>query len=314
MNNKTIVLSMLMSVFLLAAHSSDLMAHGAPKKGKHKITQEEFARILDGCADYCAKLKAHTFDYQCTEEVLETLKPLTGSASRINPKTGKREFIKYSERLQKIQNVQKPVTWGKKTSVAFVDKYLFSYRMIKGKYAMRELRQWLTPKEERHENLDKDDVVRGSSFYSEWAIYTPASMLAKDRQARFRYRFEGYETLESRKCAIIRGIPIDSKTTLGFHGRAWIDLEDFSVLKISADPKSINNYAIFKQSADNLNTRLHLTLEMDFGHLREGIRYPTRLFMLEIYRGGTRLSRLKPGGWERTRTEITYSDYRFLDK
>jgi hypothetical protein len=66
--------------------------------------------------------------------------------------------------------------------------------------------------------------------------------------------------------------------------------------------------------AKELRTRLHLSLEIDFDHQQKGIRFPTKVSFLEKYKGGRIINRNQgPKGWERTRTEFFYSDYRFFD-
>ncbi len=152
-----------------------------------------------------------------------------------------------------------------------------------------------------------------NSIFSERAVFAPTTMLAAENQGNYNFTFLGYDKQNGRECAIINGVPSNPDTTRGFYGKAWIDLEDHSVLKVQADPGSINGYHLLKKFAESLDTRLQLSLEMNFAHLHGGIRFPTRVSMLEKYKGGRTISRFKgPNGWERNRTEFIYNDYRFF--
>jgi hypothetical protein len=112
---------------------------------------------------------------------------------------------------------------------------------------------------------------------------------------------------------VIEGIPKRRDVTNSIWGKVWIDCQDYSILKIEAAPESITGYQILKEIEKQLNTRLYLTLEIDFDEIYEGIRFPTRVHMLEKYRGGRYVSTYSgPSGWERNRTVFTYSDYRFF--
>ena len=113
---------------------------------------------------------------------------------------------------------------------------------------------------------------------------------------------------------VIEALPKDPGETAAIYGTLWIDTEDFSILKIEADPRSIKGYEALKKLATKLRTRLHLSLEIDFNRQQKGIRFPTKISFLENYKGG-RLISMNQGskGWERTRTEFVYSDYRFFN-
>jgi len=109
-------------------------------------------------------------------------------------------------------------------------------------------------------------------------------------------------------------IPKYQEEENSIYGNVWIDLEDYSILKIEADPRSINGYQSLKNLEKRLNARLFLTLEIQFDEVRNGIRFPTEVLLLEKYKGGRYVSTYKGSeGWERNRTTFSYTDYRFFD-
>jgi hypothetical protein len=156
-------------------------------------------------------------------------------------------------------------------------------------------------------------VVQTNTFFSEKAVFAPITILDGSLQHRYNFRFIRYDQRNGRPAAVIEALPRKPVETATIYGTLWIDREDFSVLKIEADPKSIRGYQVLEKLALRLRTRLHLSLGIDFDRQQKGIRFPTKVNFLEKYKGGRIISRhCGPKGWERTRTEFTYSDYRFF--
>lgn len=289
-------------------------ALAAKKNKKNKpvaIDSKTFEGILAGAAAYCEKLKSSAFHFMCNEEIVETRKPLT------NRPVGNERWFNRAFRQTTLYPSLQPV-WGfgpgNGPQKAIVNKFRFSYRLMRNEKDIKEERQWLTEKKDRPMDVKKEDVVKHTAFFSERAAFAPTTMLAAENQDNYRFTFHGYSKQNGRQCAIISGVPKNPSSITGFYGKAWIDLGDHSVLKVQADPRSINGYKMLREFADNLKTRLHLSLEMDFAQLRDGIRFPTRVHMLEKYKGGRTISKFKgPNGWERNRTEFNYNDYRFFN-
>ena len=79
-------------------------------------------------------------------------------------------------------------------------------------------------------------------------------------------------------------------------------------------PGSIKGFEVLKKIEKELDSRLLLNLEIDFGELYGGIRFPTRVHMSEKYKGGRYVAILKGiSGWFRNQTTFTYGDYRFFE-
>ncbi|UCH98043.1 MAG: hypothetical protein JSV88_14645, partial [Candidatus Aminicenantes bacterium] len=73
-------------------------------------------------------------------------------------------------------------------------------------------------------------------------------------------------------------------------------------------------YQQLKDLAKKLRTRLYLSLVSEFDEIRQGIRFPTKVSMIEKYKGGRIISGYRGSkGWERTLTEFTYTDYQFFN-
>jgi hypothetical protein len=161
--------------------------------------------------------------------------------------------------------------------------------------------------------VKRDQVIKPSIFFSEKALFAPITLLDRSRQKYYDYRFIRVDNYKNRRAALIKVVPRKKQKTPSIYGKIWIDMEDFSVLKIEADPRSILGYDKLKELARKLRTRLQLSLVSEFNEFHDGIRFPTKVHMLEKYKGGRIISSFRDHrGWERTRTEFIYSDYRFF--
>ncbi|MGD2092473.1 MAG: hypothetical protein PVH61_40275 [Candidatus Aminicenantes bacterium] len=234
--------------------------------------------ILQGAADYCQRLKQSVFHFYCREKIVETRMPL----SRID-KT-------------KFQ----------------IKSYLFGYRLIKQGNQIIEERDWISSWDEK--KVNRDQVVNTNSFFSVKAVFAPITILDRNRQTKYNFQFIRFDERKGRRVAVIEALPKKPLETGTLYGTLWIDTEDFSLLKIEAGPKSIIGYRQLQKLADKLNTKLHLSLEIDFGYHRQGICFLTQVSFLERYKGGRYVYWQRgQNGWIRTRTRFTYSDYRFFD-
>jgi hypothetical protein len=271
------------------------------------LPAEQLQKILNGAAGYCEKLKQSVFHFFCQEKIVETLDSLVHN-DRMLPDIGAQlQDERYIFQRLPLVNEYSMV----KTAV---HTYTFSYRLIKSSVQIKEEREWLSSQDSVP--ITRDQVVKPTSFFSQRAIFAPLTLLGRDRQEYYHFRYLGRDQCSGRSAAVIKVIPKnrEQENSDSIFGNVWIDLEDYSILKIEADPRSIKGYQVLKELEKKLSTRLFLTLEIDFSEIREGIRFPTAVTMVEKYKGGRLISQYKgPKGWERNRTVFTYSDYQFFD-
>jgi hypothetical protein len=266
------------------------------------ISAEELQFLLDNAAAYCEKLKNSVFHFFCKEKIVE---------SRSSLYSGVDVSTDISDRSLYTQRNIRPMGFFT-DEVTAVKTYTFSYRLLKSGTKIREEREWLSSKD--NIPISRDLVVKPTTFFSQRAIFSPLTLLARERQERYHFRFIRFDTRKDRAAAVIEVIPKYEEQENTIYGNVWIDLADYSVLKIEANPRSINGYQSLIKIEKQLNARLFLTLEIHFDKLRDGIRFPTEVLMLEQYKGGRYVSTYKgPKGWERNRTTFTYTDYQFFD-
>ena len=270
--------------------------------GGKTINAGEMQRILQGAADYCDRLKKSAFHFYCQEKILETRIPIS-DAEHINPHIDEESQKKKADVA--LDQIRTKVYTN-------VKNYVLGYRLIKQGSRIKEERDLISSMD--NIEVQPDQVVNPTIFFSEKAIFAPITLLDRSRQEYYDYKFIRVEDYNNRRAVLIKSIPRKKEKTHSIYGTIWIDMEDFSVMKIEADPTSIRGYDKLKQLAGKLRTRLYLSLVSEFDELHDGIRFPTRVHMLEKYKGGPILEDFRDlRGWERTRTEFLYSDYRFFN-
>jgi VWFA-related protein len=273
---------------------------------------EELNRLLEGAAQYCENLKDAAFHYICKEKITENQKPLRRNRA-ITKDIGNPGYNLYRKPLDYIERQDIRTTINR--------KHVFNYRLIKAGKQVKEERDLLKELKETNKHKKKSsanpdttaEALRGIRFVSSKAVFGPITLLDKERQANYHFRLKGFKNMKEHRTAIIEAYPKNEKDSQFIYGKFWIDAENFSVLKIEANPNSIVGHSRLKKLADELNTRLFLTLETEFFKFRQGIRFPTRIIFKEKYKGGPLInSQRGTKGWTRTQTLTEYTDYMFF--
>jgi len=269
--------------------------------GGKTINAGEMKRILQGAADYCDRIKKSAFHFYCREKIHETRIPIS-NAEKIDP---------HIDIISQKKKADVAMTKLRTRAYTQVKGYVFGYRLIKQGNRIKEERDWISSTD--NIQVERNQVTNPRIFFSEKALFAPITLLDRSRQGYYDYRFIRFDNYKNRRAALIKAVPGKKNKTDSVYGNIWIDMEDFSVMKIEADPRSILGYDKLKQLAAKLRTRLYLSLVSEFDELHDGIRFPTKVHMLEKYKGGRIISSFRDQrGWERTRTDFVYSDYRFF--
>jgi hypothetical protein len=256
-------------------------------------------RLLQGAADYCEKLKQAAFHYLCIENISENQCPLTYRANvrdDVTADPGHPLFTQPSGSVERetIDQIK-------------IYKNQFNYRLKKIRDQVKEEREVAAGL------IDIEQIRKNLRFLSSKAVFAPITLLDTERENNYHFRMLGTGELKGRSAAIIEAYPKNEKDAQFIYGKIWIDREDFSILKIKANPNSILGYDKLEKLAEQLNTRVFLNLETEFFEIRDGIRFPTHIHFEESYKGGPFISKYRGSRkWIRTDTLITYSDYLFF--
>lgn len=271
----------------------------------------DMATILAGAAGYCDQLKQAAFHYYCSEKVVETLSSISqdeDDISTFSPNASDDYMLRRSQSFSRIKG-------------GLVSKFTFDYQLIRNENEVQEKRKLISAKKK---NVNEENVVaRMKAFLAEKAVFAPVTLFARERQPLYEYRFIAYEKMKGVRCAVLEVLPRSQEDARYVYGQAWIDMADYSVLKIKANPRSIGGYEKLQAIAKQLAAKLFLSLEITFNQVHDGIRFPDQVVLSERYKGGRlmfvdrsgKTSYLMMGsdGWERNRTEYSYQDYRFFE-
>ncbi len=264
----------------------------------------ELNRITTNAMSYCTRLADAAFHYICKETVSEVLDDIeirkSERTAELDSTTGtyRPDFRAQDD----IRAVKRKLT----------NKYVNDYQLISNKGQATEQRKLI--KGTVKKIAGKEALLRLDAFISKKTSLTPLSLLGPGLQDRFYFRFVKYDTIKGVKTAIIESFPKDPEKTQSIYGRLWVDLEDFSIVRISVNPVSIGGYSEILKRAQFYNSKLNLTCDIDFFKKHNGIRFPTEVLIRETYSGGAALRKIvgQPV-WERSKTTYTFSDFQFFE-
>lgn len=273
--------------------------------------REKMEKYLAGAAGYCEVLKKAAFHCYCKEKIVETYNPLKAQSRFLGDLEGTRiqaVDVDHQGVLALPDNSVNKPDWVKQ-----IKKYVFDYQLVSSKGEVEERRNLLSNNSKTKIPAEKiSDMI--FSFLTENAVFGPVTMLAAERQDKFNFRLLEYEKRKGRRFAVIEAVPRTRRDVSFAYGKVWIDTEDYSVGKISIDPRSIKGYKKLLQLAKYLRTRLVLNCEIEYDKINKGIRLPTEVVISENYKGGPVIRGQRGSkGWQRNMTCISYTDYRFFD-
>jgi hypothetical protein len=250
--------------------------------------------ILKKLADYCLRLENAAFDFVCLEEIKETINP----ALDVNrPRETLKDWAYWDYQgwksgtpkpLRKIKNV-----------------YLYDYQCIRANREMHEMRMLLEEngkkKKEPNALLKTAVVVYGN------ALLGPVGLFGKRFQSRYDYKSGGKEMIDGRPVFVIDVMPrAGVPETRSLYGKAWIDKETLDILKIEWSERHIGRYEIFTKRGELYKRTPRLTVRSEFKAEKNGIRFPSSLFIEEAYLNN------KSRAAVRSITTVAYKDFRFF--
>jgi hypothetical protein len=211
--------------------------------------------------------------------------------------------------------------------------YRYDYQII-GKDGKASEQRTLLFENGNQRHLEKAQLsTRVFSYYS---FYLPFFLLAKENQAKYIYQLQAVQRINGIE---VQGIKVVLNELAGgpvLDGQVWLDTTDFSVIKIEINPRYFAGFEQLREQAMKAGAELTLSDVHWYELKRNGIRFPSRTEIREIYnmsgsppgsgRSGSRglkgLSGImdSSGDWnssrqrwkfDRSRTVFSYSQHRF---
>ena len=138
-----------------------------------------------------------------------------------------------------------------------------------------------------------------------YLAYGPVGFLSNYWQNYFKYEITGEDTVEDRKALIVSAEPSSIREDNYSFGRIWIDEQDFSILKIEWDHRSLKDFEEKVESrAGNLKRKVFWGTIYGVG--KKGLRFPSRHYIEEKY------VTLSGKEYTKYRVNIVYDNYKFF--
>jgi hypothetical protein len=269
---------------------------------REKIVYDDYATaILNNVAGYCEKLQNSAFHFICKEKVVEIFEELVTNY-RTAPERD------YGDRYVAREGMDQQT----RSKSRMVKQYLYDYQLIKQNGKITEQRLPLNRGKDSTAALEIESKM--GTFFSKKIVLAPILLLSKEFQNQYQYEFKGREKIKGISMIVIEATPMNSIQNEFLFGTLWIDPRDFSIRKIKVNPRSIRGFAQLEAIARKLKAKLNLSAEIEFGNLKNGIRFPSEVTVVENYQGGPIISRLRgKKGWDRSKTVYSYKDYQFFN-
>ena len=264
----------------------------------------DLADILERCAAYSDRLSGAILDFVCLERIEEMVadvviaKPATGAESAGFENSGDlMEIAKSSDPGQVVFTVRTK----KKVRSSFV----YDYQLIRDRAGHISETRTLV-KENGRPVLEKNAPLKTRVFSYQFIVMGPVTMLGRDRQNLFDFKIIKETTLGKERAVIIQATPKPGSQGDILSGKIWVRKSDAGVLKIEWVPESIGHYAGILDFAKQIGAQPRLTLTTEFSFEHNGVRFPGRYTIEEMYLFTSRAPLV------RSMTEVTPADYKYF--
>lgn len=264
----------------------------------------DLADILERCAVYCDRLSGAILDFVCLERIEEMVadvvivKPATGAESAGFENSGD------------LMGIAKSSDPGESPFALRVRKkvrssYVYDYQLVRDRMGqITETRTLI--KENGRDVLEKNAALKTRVFAYGFAVMGPVSLLGSDRQALFDFKVIKETKLGKDRAVIIQATPKPGSPGDILSGKIWVRKSDAGVLKIEWVPESIGHYTGILDFAKQIGGQPRLTLTTEFALEHNGVRFPSRYTIQEMYLFSTRSPLI------RSMTTVTQADYKYF--
>ena len=262
----------------LMAHSQDDGDNDSMHVVYHppqEVDQSPLPRLLEAAAEYCRRFGNASLDYVCLEEVTE---------------------VSYSP--------YRVVPWspGNPVVLEIVNHFLYDYQLLMTAGKIQEKRILLEENGKKKHVPDAPLKVKRFPYHH---IILGPMLVSEAWQPLHDYRIIGREKAIEESCLVLEAVPKQGVETDHLFGRIWVSERDDQLLKFEWNQKSIGNYEKIEKIAKKLRANPRITIVMEYAHMKNGIRFPSKYVLSEEYvRKGARVIG--------SVTTVLYRDYKFF--
>ena len=244
--------------------------------------------ILKRTGEYCEKVKNLALHYVCKENIQNTI-----YYYKTKDVIGTVPFSSYRAATKKLE-----FRGTKKES------WVYDYQLIRKSGEMTERRNLL--EENGKENIEQDVGLQNLKYSSKYIVFGPVGFLSKYWQDHFSYEIVRSEDIADKKAVVIKAYPKQARKENYNVGHIWIDVKDYSILRIQWEPLSIQNYEEEKIRLPIGELKKTVIWNVDFGVEKKGIRFPSLQTVQEII--------VEENDKRHTleKTEFLYTEYKFF--
>jgi YHS domain-containing protein len=250
--------------------------------------------ITEKIAAYCNKLENAALDFTCREKINETL----GSTN---------------ERAIMVMEVDDPFHPRVGTGGVFLSSkgapreehsFFYDYQLIRKDDQFQERRQLTN---EKGQNAPDDKPYpQTHRFYIDKPIFGAIGLFGRNGQSRFRYQLLGEERTNGRPAYIVEIKPLQPISGKTSYGKAWIDRQDASILKLDVDAESLSGYERIAADYISRGVTPDISIEVIYGFEKNGLRFPSQINLKEAY------SDPKQGRIKMSQLRVDYDQYKFF--
>jgi hypothetical protein len=255
----------------------------------------ELTDLLDKAAAYADLLEGAALFFICVEKVEEWIDP-----SR-------------ERQAQKVARSSKRADGGWETTMVHIpappviNRLIYDYQCIRkaGKIAEKRILLNFNGKKVNQ----PDAKLQTNVFRFSTLMLGPVGLFGRRFRQHLIYTIAGKEKINSRDTVIVEAKPRrNTPETTNLFGKAWMDAESAEIVKIEWDEKYIGNRDVFLERGNKFKRTPRIRFISEFRVQKNGIRFPSRLFIEEAYikRRG------RPRPFIRSRTTIQYEQFQFF--
>jgi len=250
------------------------------KANPHSTSQVELEAVLKKCAEYCERLSNSVLFFVCKEKITEKISSRGTVISK-----GFRAYPRaYSSTVKNV--------------------YVYDYQLYRNRNDIKEQR--ILIEENGKKKHEENAPLKTRAFKHENIVLGPIGLLSSYWQTYHDYRILKEKKFKGDKTVILEAVLKPEYTFHHLSGKIWVRKSDFSILKIEWFQHSIKRYEGVEETAKKLRAEPRLTLLAEYGFEKNGIRFPSKYSLDEVYiiRGRRR--------YQQSKTVVLYEDYKFF--
>jgi hypothetical protein len=243
--------------------------------------------ILLKAGAYCESVKKAVFNFICNENIKE-------------------ELYLYNKKTvyKRMDGASLPIMITELKQSKIKEKtYLYDYQLIKKEEDPIEKRILL--KENGKKKHEENAELKLQRILVKYLVYGPIGFLSNYWQDYFNYEISGVDIIEGQNALVISAVPNSVREDNYSFGKIWVDENDYSILKIEWDQRSIKDFKDKVESRAGDMKRI-VAWGAVYGEEKKGLRFPSRQYIEE------KLVTIAGSEYTKYKVEIIYDNYKFF--